>query len=400
MAPQLLHEDDFNEEEPVNFTILFKSISDSNWTSAIERLRTNPVEAEIWTIRKTIHGEISWLRLPLHEACIRAAPSNLVEALIKVYPNGSMGRDQSGRIPLHHAAIHGASPETISLLLEAFPSSAEENDSFNKTPTMCLMPSSQYNLDSDIGEQNNVLNILSRDPAYHQKAAELRNQRERRNVSGDYAIGTVDKKVAKVCKNEKEKIHKLEKELSRERKQKEAMLKEVERMTEKANEVESSLLLQNKIIFRVKAEKFRSEAHVKRLQEEKTELQEKFEGVNDRCQQVEAEFLQQNRDMLSLHTMISSLQENLLRVKDRSLRIKNRFINSKIDFSGDEKESLSGDVFSYSQDKPTFIRIIDYDASTDVSVGDSSTISSLKAKVRGRESQVSLALLRAKLHSR
>ena len=80
--------------------------------------------------------------------------------------------------------------------------------------------------------------------------------------------------------------------------------------------------LQNKILFWVKAEKFRSEEHVKRLHEEKTELQEKLEGVNDRCQQVEAEFLQQNRDMLSLKTMISSLQENLLRVKDRSLRIK------------------------------------------------------------------------------
>jgi len=398
-APQLIYEDALNEIEPINFTILFKTISNGDWTAAIERLKVNPLEAEVWTMSKTTNGEFAWLRLPLHEACIRAAPSHLIEALIQVYPKGVMGKDQSGRIPLHHAAIHGASPEIMALLLEAFPSSAEVTDSFNKTPAMCLMPSSQYLLDRDVGEGNHILNILSRGPIYHQKASELRKHRERYIATQSRTVDEVQA-VQKVLENGDGKVRELEMELQREREEKEAIREELEMVTEKSNEIESSLLLQHKILFRVKAEKFRSESKVEKLQKEKKELEFKFEEVNNRCEQVEAEFLQQNRDMLSLNSMISSLQDNLLRVKDHSLRIKNRFINSQIEFNGDEKESLSGDLFSYSLDKPCFIKIIDYDASTDVSVGDSSTISSLRARVRGREARMSLALQRAKLHSR
>ena len=407
IEPQLLDDEELDLAEPVNFTVLFKSISDRNWTSAIRRLETDPIEAEIWTMSKPVRGEISWLRLPLHEACIRVAPSSVVKALLNVYPNGAMGKDATGRIPLHHAAIHGACPETISLLLEAFPSSADSKDSFNKTPIMCLKPSFQYNLVGDIGARNLVLEILSRHPTSHQKAAELRNKLERLDKLEEVKIERhkeEKQRVQDLTNEEKHRVHELEEELAKEIENKTSIANDLEKIKKEKKEIESSLHVNKAIMFRIKAEKARSQAEVTRLEEEKDELEEKYEDANNRCQQVEAEYIRQSRDMLALNSMLSSLQENFYRVKDHSLKIKNRYVNNKIDFRSEEKESLTGDWFSYSQDKPTFIKIInyddDFDASTDISVGDSSTISSLRAKVRGHESQVSLALKRAKLHSR
>jgi hypothetical protein len=65
-----------------------------------------------------------WRFLPLHSACARQPPTEIVSALIRAYPQGAGCCDDQGIYPLHYAAGNQASTDVIRSLIFAYPPAA------------------------------------------------------------------------------------------------------------------------------------------------------------------------------------------------------------------------------------------------------------------------------------
>lgn len=72
--------------------------------------------------------------LPLHEACLYAAPFHVIKNLISAYPEGVKKRGFCGRLPLHYASYNKPSLNTIKLLLKNYPEGASIIDSDGRLP--------------------------------------------------------------------------------------------------------------------------------------------------------------------------------------------------------------------------------------------------------------------------
>eukprot|EP00591_Stephanopyxis_turris_P014998 CAMPEP_0195533084 /NCGR_PEP_ID=MMETSP0794_2-20130614/39791_1 /TAXON_ID=515487 /ORGANISM="Stephanopyxis turris, Strain CCMP 815" /LENGTH=216 /DNA_ID=CAMNT_0040665511 /DNA_START=56 /DNA_END=706 /DNA_ORIENTATION=- len=73
-------------------------------------------------------------RLPIHHACSKGAPKEVIEELLRVSPRGAQSRDDQGRLPLHHACRKNIFEDVVRLLLEAYPHGAEVQEDQEKLP--------------------------------------------------------------------------------------------------------------------------------------------------------------------------------------------------------------------------------------------------------------------------
>ena len=74
-------------------TWLYDAITSENWEGALEAVAANPEEAGMWVVK----GENSSCRfLPLHSACARRPPGNIISALLAVYPDAASEADHQG----------------------------------------------------------------------------------------------------------------------------------------------------------------------------------------------------------------------------------------------------------------------------------------------------------------
>jgi len=140
-----------------NCTDLFSSIQHEDWDATIACLNKNPLAAKSWAIGKTYDGDVSWRRLPIHEACIHSPTAEFLTALILSFPEGVEETDMNNRLPIHHAAVHGASISVLKALAEANPKSLTTEDAFGKFPWMCLLSSDQHSNSSDYCSKLSIL---------------------------------------------------------------------------------------------------------------------------------------------------------------------------------------------------------------------------------------------------
>ena len=140
--PEVL-EVDYHE----NITDLYKAITESDWVAAIDAVKVRPDEARTWVVRK--HEENPeknmWRFLPIHSACARQPPTELITALIAAYPEGARCVDDQGMYALHYAAGNQASRYVMRSLLMAFPDAAKLKDPRGMLPIhylACWGPSS------------------------------------------------------------------------------------------------------------------------------------------------------------------------------------------------------------------------------------------------------------------
>lgn len=100
--------------------ILHVLIGKKKWQDARNRIESNPEECRVWVITE-FGGKGSirpwWKRLPVHVACERNAPVDIVKALIDSYPESIFMKDENGKVPLIHACYRSASIEVVKLLL-------------------------------------------------------------------------------------------------------------------------------------------------------------------------------------------------------------------------------------------------------------------------------------------
>lgn len=119
---------DLEVDYDTNVTSLYESISASQWNAAIQDIHNNPDEAMTWVVRHQDDGQIMWRFLPIHSACARQPPENLINSLIGAYRQGVRCVDDQGMLPLHYACGNQGSVDVIRLLLLAYPEGAKIAD--------------------------------------------------------------------------------------------------------------------------------------------------------------------------------------------------------------------------------------------------------------------------------
>lgn len=123
-----------------NVATLIKNL---RWKSAIARLELNPDEANDDLVGVMTRGgfQASANMTPLHSACERKPPIEVIEALLEANPEAVTHRMMPGGcLPLHVACTWHASPPVISLLLSADPTTAKTVDELGNRPlhTACF----------------------------------------------------------------------------------------------------------------------------------------------------------------------------------------------------------------------------------------------------------------------
>ncbi len=127
--------DELEVDYDKNVTELYSSISDSNWDQAIVEVKERPEEARTWVVRYHPNSDsIMWRFLPIHSACAKQPPENILNALVHAYRKGAQCCDDQGMLPLHYASGNQASLEVIRLLLLANPDGASIADPHGMLP--------------------------------------------------------------------------------------------------------------------------------------------------------------------------------------------------------------------------------------------------------------------------
>ena len=150
----------FNEEsssKESTQTELFVAIHDRRWDNAIELLEGDPSRAREWSTKIAYDGEVSWTRLPIHQACIQNAPKCLVQALLVAFPASAAATDVNKRLPLHYASVHGADCEVIELLVKSCPGAVDVIDDYGKTPSKCILSSATFASKEELNKKVEVL---------------------------------------------------------------------------------------------------------------------------------------------------------------------------------------------------------------------------------------------------
>jgi hypothetical protein len=156
-----------------NITTLYECITSCNWDEAIKAARSNPKEAKTWVVRhydeedsEGEDNEIMWRFLPLHSACARQPPADVVKALLHAYPDGAKCVDDQGMYALHYACGNQASREVIRMLLMSFPEAAKLTDPRGMLPIhylACWGPSSISVVDMVLVANRDVANARDED---------------------------------------------------------------------------------------------------------------------------------------------------------------------------------------------------------------------------------------------
>jgi hypothetical protein len=154
-----------------NITRLYEAITSSNWESAIACAQQRPAEVKTWVVRHYEEDgdatkEVMWRFLPIHSACARQPPANVVAALLKAYPDGVKCVDDQGMCPLHYACGNQASREVVRQLLIAYPQAAKKKDPRGMLPIhylTCWGPSSISVIDMVMVANRDVSNSFDVD---------------------------------------------------------------------------------------------------------------------------------------------------------------------------------------------------------------------------------------------
>ena len=78
-------------------TALYKCITEEDWPEAMSAVEKSPREARTWVVRRDPDsGSISWKFLPLHSACARRPPLDVVTALLDAFPEAAEKVDDQG----------------------------------------------------------------------------------------------------------------------------------------------------------------------------------------------------------------------------------------------------------------------------------------------------------------
>ena len=116
-------------------------IRNQSWTSVLARLKENPQEAGEDLPAITRGGFVATCGFtPLHYACERRPPLEVVDALIAAWPEAITTRLQpGGALPLHVACTWHASESTVRAITQAEPAACRIPDDLGNIPLHCAV---------------------------------------------------------------------------------------------------------------------------------------------------------------------------------------------------------------------------------------------------------------------
>ena len=94
-AQEVIYEVDYDKD----ITHLYESITNEDWDSALEAVALNPLEARTWVVRYNEEnggGGVMWRFLPIHSACARQPPSQVLSVLLDAFAEGVSLEDDQG----------------------------------------------------------------------------------------------------------------------------------------------------------------------------------------------------------------------------------------------------------------------------------------------------------------
>jgi hypothetical protein len=183
-----------------NITDLYHAITESDWETAIRAVKKSPQEAKTWVVRRydETPEKTMWRFLPIHSACARQPPADLIAALLAAYPEGARCVDDQGMYALHYASGNQASRDVIRSLLMAFPEAAKLKDPRGMLPihyVACWGPSSisvvdmvmvaNRNIGAAKDEDGNTAIDLAKDGDYPERNAVVAALRRWSNTNGE-----------------------------------------------------------------------------------------------------------------------------------------------------------------------------------------------------------------------
>lgn len=119
-----------------NTTKLNDLIASESWLAAAAHCRTNPKQAKKWSSHPGFFdGRHKSRLLPIHLAAALAPPIEVVDALVTVYPKGTMAPESHfGRVAAHIACMKHASADVVRTLLLCYPRAARVQDYLGRLP--------------------------------------------------------------------------------------------------------------------------------------------------------------------------------------------------------------------------------------------------------------------------
>lgn len=140
---------------------LFKHIENLEWRKAKNALlHESSADTRQWVIKDT-SDRPGWRRLPIHEACIRQPPAEIVSLILDVFPSCSQLKDNYERTPLHYAVIHHASPQVMYLLLDSNYGARKDKDFYGMTPLDYCSSSTTTDVESILSLDENKISVLA-----------------------------------------------------------------------------------------------------------------------------------------------------------------------------------------------------------------------------------------------
>jgi hypothetical protein len=133
---------------------LIKPLLEKDWETALTVILHSPH----WTKRVS-----STQGLPLHVACRKGAPVEVVTALLEAYPESATIQTHSNYLPCHSACCFGISPEGMKMLLRCHPDATDALNQSGHTPMQYLI-SLKGKCFAD--EEEQVMNDLKQHPSY------------------------------------------------------------------------------------------------------------------------------------------------------------------------------------------------------------------------------------------
>jgi hypothetical protein len=131
----------------------------------------NPLEQKDWETALTVilHSPHSTKRinsargLPLHFAFCRAAPVEVLIALLEAYPDATRTRNDVNNLPCHTACCYGTSSEGMKMLLRCNPDVAGVMNNRRKTPVNII---NECKWRFFVDEKDQVIKDLERNSSY------------------------------------------------------------------------------------------------------------------------------------------------------------------------------------------------------------------------------------------
>eukprot|EP00549_Striatella_unipunctata_P022587 CAMPEP_0118723162 /NCGR_PEP_ID=MMETSP0800-20121206/31840_1 /TAXON_ID=210618 ORGANISM="Striatella unipunctata, Strain CCMP2910" /NCGR_SAMPLE_ID=MMETSP0800 /ASSEMBLY_ACC=CAM_ASM_000638 /LENGTH=567 /DNA_ID=CAMNT_0006631537 /DNA_START=314 /DNA_END=2017 /DNA_ORIENTATION=- len=114
-------------------------IRNFKWHEVVSRCEASPGEASVDLFAMSRGGHMAQMT-PLHFACERDPPIEVIEALIEAHRDAAGSRmNPGGQLPLHIACTWKASADVVGFLLAAKPKSAKYQDDLRNLPLHCAV---------------------------------------------------------------------------------------------------------------------------------------------------------------------------------------------------------------------------------------------------------------------